>query len=243
VLAAADGAVLHAQPEAEGNSFTVRITHTFDGRTAYATDYTNLGSLAAGISPGARVTRGQIIGSAGVQTQIIGRTTVTWGMTHFQVNDFSRNEGLTNPNAVSAEAFLSASGRALFESIWKSAAYQTEWCEPFVTNSRAATFPLARTWTLQSGSLAPILEVRCPSEMSNEYTYSLRASDQSAIESGIFVVDAVIKPLAIVDFRPSSGATRLGVWEVTGGTMQLNVGATGSARPSSLAGAATYVTR
>ncbi len=244
VLAAAGGAILHALPEADGGGrYTVRITHDVGGRTAYATDYTNLGSLAAGIATGATVTRGQIIGTAGVQTQTIGRTPVTWGMTHFQVNDFSRSEGLTNPNAVSAELFLSTSARAQFESIWKSAAYQTEWCEPFVTNSRGAIFPLARTWTLQSGSLAPILDVRCPSETSNEYTYSLLASDRSTIESGIFVADAVIKPLATVDFRPSSGGTRLGVWDVLGGTMQLNLAATGAPRPSSLAGAVTYITR
>lgn len=243
VLAAADGAVLNALPEPDGGGrFTVRITHSVGGRVLYATDYTNLASLAAGIAAGAAVSRGQIIGRAGVQSQTIGTTPVTWGMTHFQMNDFSRNEGLTNPNAVSAEPFLSASGRALFDSIWRSAAYQTEWCEPFVTNSRAATFPLARTWTLQAGTLAPLLDVHCPSERSNEYTYAWLAADRSAIEAGTFVVDAVRKP-PTVEFRPSSGGTRLGLWDVVGDTLQLSLGAPGAPRPSSLAGAATYTTR
>lgn len=243
VLAAADGSVQNAIPELDGGGrFTVRINHSVGGRTAYATDYTNLASLAAGIVAGAAVSRGQAIGRAGVQSQTIGTTPVTWAMTHFQMNDFSRNEGLTNPNAVSAEPFLSASGRALFDAIWRSAAYQTEWCEPFVTNSRAATFPLARTWTLQSGTLAPILDVRCPSESSNEYVYSLLAADRSTIEAGTFVADPVKKP-STVDFRPSSGGTRLGLWDVVGDTLQLNLGAPGASRPPSLAGAATYTTR
>ena len=243
VLVAADGSVQNAQPEASGGHFTVRINHNVGERTAYATDYTNLGSLAAGISPGAQVTRGQVLGSAGVQTLTIGTTTVTFGMTHFQMNDFSKNEGLTNPNAVSAKPFLSTAGRTLFDSIWRSAAYQTEWCEPFVTNSRGATFPVTRTWTLQSGPLAPILEVQCVSTMSNQYTYALLALDRSTIESGILVADAAKKPLATVDFFPSSGAARLGVWEVLSDVLQLSLGEPGAARPSSLAGAAIYTTR
>lgn len=243
VLAAADGSVQNAVPEPDGGGrFTVRINHSVGGGASYATDYTNLASLAAGIAAGAAVSRGQVIGQAGVQSQTIGTTPVTWAMTHFQMNDFSRNEGLTNPNAVSAEPFLSGSGRALFDSIWRSAAYQTEWCEPFVTNSRAATFPLARTWTLQSGTLAPILDVRCPSDRSNEYVYSLLAADRSTIEAGTFAVDPVKKP-STVDFRPSSGGTRLGLWDVVSDTLQLNLGAPGAARPSTLLGAATYTTR
>ncbi len=243
VLAAADGSVQNAIPEAGGSGrFTVRINHSVSGRVVYATDYTNLASLAAGIVAGAAVSRGQVIGQAGVQSQTIGTTPVTWGMTHFQMNDFSRNDGLTNPNAVSAEGFLSSSGRALFDSIWRSAAYQTEWCEPFFTNSRAATFPLARTWTLQSGTLAPILEVRCPSELSNEYAYSLLAADRSTIEAGTFVADPLKKP-STVDFRPASGGTRLGLWDVVSDSLQLNLATTGAPRPSSLAGAATFTTR
>ena len=243
VRAAADGLVLNAMQEPSGSRFTVRINHSVGGRVEYATDYTNLSSLAPGVVAGAAISKGQVIGEAGVQSQTIGTTPVTWGMTHFQMNDFNRNEGLTNPNAVSAELFLSSSSRALFESIWRSAAYQTEWCEPFVTNSRATLFPLSRTWNLQSGVLAAILEVRCPSASSPEYTYSLLNADRSTVESGGFVADPVKKPLPTVDFRSSSGGIRLGVWEVVSDTLQLNLGAVGVARPSSLAGGATYTTR
>lgn len=244
VLAAADGVILNGVPEMGGSGrFTVRIMHAIDGRTAYATDYTNLSALGPGISAGATVRQGQVLGPAGVQTQIIGTTQVTWAMTHFQVNDFSRNEGLTNPNAVSPEPYLSSNGRGLFASIWRGAAYQTEWCEPFFTNPRSATFPLERTWTLESAGLATILGVRCPSASSREYTYSLQASDRSIIESGVFVVDPGAKPLARVEFRPSSGSPRLGVWDIVGDTMQLNLAAAGGARPTTLVGGSMYTTR
>jgi hypothetical protein len=209
----------------------------------YATDYTNLASLASGITSGASVTRGQALGLAGVQSQTIGTTPVTWAMTHFQMNDFSKNEGLTNPNAVSAEPFLSDAGRALFETMWRTAAYQTEWCEPFHTNSRAAGFPMARTWTGQSGAPAAFLDVRCPSDRSNEYTYSLLAADRSTLESGTFTLDATKRPLSTVDLRPSTGSSRLGVWNLVSNTLYLNLGVAGGSRPSTLDGAAVYATQ
>jgi hypothetical protein len=244
VLAAADGTVQNALPEMGGSGrFTVRINHTVAGRVAYATDYTNLASLAAGIASGASVTRGQALGVAGVQSQTIGTTPVSWAMTHFQMNDFSRNEGLTNQNAVSAEPFLSAAGRALFEAIWQAAAYQTEWCEPFHTNARAAGFPIARTWTAQSNAAAASLDVRCPSDRSSEYTYALLAADSSTLESGTFVVDPAKKPLSTVEFRPTSGLPRLGVWDLVTDTLYLNLGAPGGSRPATLDGAAVYSTR
>ncbi|HLG59343.1 MAG TPA: M23 family metallopeptidase [Vicinamibacterales bacterium] len=244
VLAAAEGSVLNAMPEPGGSGrFTVRINHSVGGRVAYATDYTNLSSLAPGVVAGAAMSRGQVIGQAGVQSQTIGTTPVTWAMTHFQMNDFNRHEGLTNPNAVSPEPFLSAGGRSLFESMWRAAAYQTEWCEPFFTNSRAAGFPLARSWTLQSGTLGATLDVRCPSAASPQYEYELLATDRSTIEAGTFVLDPAKRPLSTVDFRPATGAARLGVWEVVSETLQLSLGAPGGPRPASLAGAATYTTR
>lgn len=244
VLAAADGTVQNAMPEPGGSGrFTVRVNHKVAGRVVYATDYTNLASLAAGVTAGANVTRGQVLGLAGVQSQTIGTTPVTWAMTHFQMNDFSRNEGLTNPNAVGAEPFLSAAGRALFDTMWQAAAYQTEWCEPFHTNSRAAGFPMARTWTVQSGAPAAFLDVRCPSDRTSEYTYALLAANRSTLESGTFVLDPTKKPLSTVDFRPSSGSPRLGVWNLVSDTLHLNLGAPGASRPAALDGASVYTTR
>jgi murein DD-endopeptidase MepM/ murein hydrolase activator NlpD len=243
VLAAADGTVLNVAADSQSaGRVTIRLDHAA-GSQHYATDYTNVSNVAPNISPGAMVRRGQPLGTAGTQTQFIGTTQVTWAMTHFQVNDFSRNEGLTNPNAVSPEVFLSAFGRSVFEAMWRDAAYQTQVCEPFATNSRLAVFPLSRTWTQQSGSLAARIDVRCMSENSFDYEYTFRAADGSAIESGTMRVDATVTPLPTIDTRPASGAARLGVYDIVSGTMQLNLGAAGAARPSSLSGAAVYTTR
>jgi hypothetical protein len=236
VLAAADGTIQHAVADAQGR-LTVRIDHSAQGR--YATDYTNLSDLAAGIAVGARVTRGQPLGSAGVQTQFIGTSQVTWAMSHFQVNDFGRNEGLTNPNAVSPEAHLTSRSRVLFDVIWRATAFRTEWCEPFPTNSRLAGFPIVRRWTLRSGTLPASLEVRCVSESSADYEYTSRYAD-GTLESGVLSVDATAKPLARVDMRPSSGASRLGVYNIVSGTMELSLGAAGAARSATLADASVY---
>ncbi len=161
VLAAADGTVQNVTADsAAAGRYVIRIDHVV-GQAHYATDYTNVSAIAPGVAPGQTILGGSPLGTAGTQTQFIGSSLVTWAMTHFQVNDFSRNEGLSNPNAVSPEAVLSAAGRATFETIWQTAAYQTEWCEPFATNSRLAGFPIPRTWTIQSGSLPEHLDVRC----------------------------------------------------------------------------------
>ena len=74
-------------------------------------------------------------------------------------------------------------------------------------------------------------------------TYALKNADGSSIESGTFSVDAVKKPLSLVDFTPSSGSPRLGVWDIVSDTLQLGLGAPGATRPSSLSGAAVYTTR
>jgi murein DD-endopeptidase MepM/ murein hydrolase activator NlpD len=240
ILAAADGEVSNAVLLDDGR-YSVRLYHRV-GSGSYATDYTNIASLAAGIGKGTTVSRGQTLGSAGVQSQMIGTTQVTWGMTHFQVNDFSRNEGLTNPNAVSPEPYLSPSSHALFETLWQTAAYNSEWCEPFFTGSRLATFPVTRAWTLQSGSLPAIIEIQCISGTTNQMTYALQNADRSPIESGAFSIDPAKKPLSTVTLTPSSGSPRLGVWNIVSDTLQVNLGAPGAARPSSLGGAAVYAT-
>jgi murein DD-endopeptidase MepM/ murein hydrolase activator NlpD len=239
VRAAADGTIQHVVPDSHmSGRFTIRIDHV-GGVARYATDYTNLSDIAAGIAAGVSVTRAQPLGTAGVQTQFIGTSQITWAMTHFQVNDFSRNDGLTNQNAVSPAEFFGPSALSLFNAIWRNSVYRTEFCEPFPTNSRAAGFPMSRTWTLRSGSLAPRFDVRCVSE-NGDYEYVLRASDGSPIEAGAIVVDATVKPLPTVELRPTSGPARLGVYDIVGGTMELNLGAPGGSRPPSLTAASVY---
>ena len=229
VLAAAEGTVQNIVSDSNSaGRYSIRIDHAV-GAAHYATDYTNVSALAPNIAAGAAVTRGQPIGTAGTQTQFIGTFQVTWAMTHFQVNDFSRNEGLSNPNAVSPEAFLSAAGRSVFNTLWRSAVYQTEWCEPFATNSRLAGFPVSRTWSLSSGSLPARIDVRCASESALDYEYTFRATDGSEIETGTFRVNPPVKPLPTIETWPASGAGRLGVYDIVSGTMELNLGAPGAA--------------
>jgi hypothetical protein len=239
VRAAADGTVLNVVSDSQSpGRVTIRIDHAA-GSGRFATDYTNVANAL--VSAGAVVTRGQPLGTAGTQTQFIGSSQVTWSMTHFQVNDFSRNEGLTNPNAVSPESVFSAGARALFDTIWRSAAYNTEVCEPFPTNSRLQMFPLSRTWTLRSGSLPARLDIRCVSESSVDYEYTMRGGDGSIVESGVWRIDATTRPQR-VDVRPSSGAARLGVYDIVSGTMELNLGTPGGSRPSTASGGSTYAT-
>lgn len=240
VRAAADGLVLHVVADSHSaGRYSIRIDHGI-GAVHYATDYTNISDVASNVTAGATVRRGQPLGNAGTQTQFIGTSQVTWAMTHFQVNDFSRNEGLTNPNAVSPEAFLSGGGRSLFAALWRTAAYQTEWCEPFATNSRHAGFPMRRTWSLRSGSLPARIDVGCLSDGSADYEYTFRAADGSQMETGRLTVNASAKPRPTVEARPAAGLTRHGIYDIVEGTMELNLGAPGAARPSSLSGASVY---
>jgi hypothetical protein len=239
VRAAADGTILNVVADSQSaGRVTIRIDHAA-GSGRYATDYTNVANVL--VSAGATVTRGQPIGTAGTQTQFIGSTQVTWAMTHFQVNDFSRSEGLTNPNAVSPEAFLTAGGRGVFDAMWRTAAYNTEICEPFPTNSRLQVFPLSRTWTLRSGGLPARLDIRCVAENSVDYEYTMRGADGAVVESGVWRVDTSTRPQR-VDVRPASGTARLGVYDIVSDTLELNLGTPGGSRPSSLSGASTYAT-
>ena len=157
VRAAADGIVQSVFTDSFINSRSViQIQHQGGGN--YRTVYTNVESVAAGITANAPVTRGQVLGGAGVISPTTGRG-VSYAMTHFQVDDFSRNEGSTNPNSVNPETFLDPAGRTLFDTVWKTAAYDVELTEPFTGNTRDVTFPITRTWTRESGSLAARIDL------------------------------------------------------------------------------------
>jgi len=245
VRAAADGTIQNAVRDSNfAGRFSIRISHGAGSQT-YATDYTNIESLAAGIAAGAAVTRGQVLGLAGVQTQFIGSSPVTYAMTHFQVNDFTQSVGLSNPNAVSPSLYFTPAAQRLFDTLWQAAAYRQEWCEPFVANSRLGGFPFSRTWTLQSGSLPVQLEVRCVSSSSLDFEYTFRAAGGSAVETGLFQIAPTARPLTTIDLSPSTGGTRLGVYDILSDRAQLQLGALNAARPASLTGpdVSTYTTR
>jgi hypothetical protein len=238
VRAAAEGTVGNIVPDpALPGRFSIRLNHSVGGRN-YATDYTNLDGVAAGLSPGVSVTRGQVLGLAGVQSQIIGTTPTTWAMTHFQVNDFTQNEGLTNPNAVSSEVWLSPAARAHFAVLWAAAFYPQEFTEPFASNSRLTPFPLTRTWTAASGSVARIDFTRADPATA-AHTYAIRTSSGDLVESGT----ATTTPRtgqSDIDLVTAGGSIRRGVYDILDRTMRLNLAAPGAPRPATLDGAVVF---
>ena len=239
VLAAADGVVQSVLPS-EGQEFGIQITHTVNGRAAYRTIY-GVRTVAAGVSAGATVRAGEPIGTVASYTRTIGTITVTYGFTHFQLDDFSSNAGLTNQNAVSPERFLNEEARRLFEAMWQDAFYPQEFVEPFATNPRDVTFPMRRVWSLQSGNLAAHLEVTRANAFASDFSYVMRDGVGTAIESGRMEIDALAKPSSTLDFIPAgSPQRRRGVYAILDGTMRLDYGAPGAPRPASLGGAATY---
>lgn len=240
VVAAADGTVQSVLPSEGGSAFGIQITHFVGGRAAYRTVY-GVGTVAPGVAPGAPVTAGQPLGTVSSYTRTIGTITVTYGFTHFQLDDFSANDGLTNTSAVSPEVFLDGGARQVLASIWRAAFYPQELVEPFVTNTRTVSFPMTRAWILQSGGLAPRLELTRDGPFANGFSYVMRDRAGAVTETGSVEVEPLAKP-STMDLLPTGGQRRRGVYSIVGGSMQLDYGAPGAARPASLAGAATYTT-
>lgn len=240
--APADGTVSSIVADPSSPSlFTMQISHGTSQR--YRTDYTNLASIATGVAVGTKVTAGQAIATPATITAFIGSRQVTYAMTHFQFDDFQQNIGQTNPFAVNPESYLSASGRSVFETIWTAAAYSGELCEPFPGNTRDVNFPLTRTWTQASGTLAArIAFTRNDPVGGGSYTYAFINASGAVVEDGAATVDATASPLSTIDFQPASGGTRRGVWDVVSETMRIDYGAPGASRPGSLAGASVFKT-
>ena len=241
VRAAADGVVQSVFTDSFINSRSViQIQHQGGGN--YRTVYTNVESVASGITANASVTRGQVLGNAGVIAPTTGRG-VSYAMTHFQVDDFSRNEGSTNPNSVNPETFLDPAGRALFDAVWRTAAYDVELTEPFTGNTRDVTFPITRTWTRESGSLAARIDLVRRDASSNVHTYVMYDGAGAVTERGSISAFAPTGSQSSIDFQPQGGAARQGLIDIVGGTMRLDLPAPGAARPGDLSGASVYRTQ
>ncbi|MBI4546272.1 MAG: M23 family metallopeptidase, partial [Gemmatimonadetes bacterium] len=126
VRAAAAGVVqsVLAEPETP-DRVTIQIQHSVGGK-AYRTVYTNLVSVAAGVAPGAPIAEGQVLATAGALTLRVGTRTVTFAMTHFQVDDFSQRAGSSNEHAINPYAVLREGARPVLDAIWSQAAYNQE---------------------------------------------------------------------------------------------------------------------
>ena len=243
IRAAADGTVQSVFSDAfTPTRFTVQLMHR-DASGTYRTVYTNVEGVPPGIAANAVVSRGQVLGTAGAQTLTQGGRTTSYAMTHFQVDDFSRNQGSTNPNAVNPETFLDAAGRDGFEAIWRTAAYNAEITEPFTGNDRDVPFPLTRTWTRESGGQASRIDVTRRDGASNVFTYALFDGAGAVVERGTLTFEGVASGLSTFDLRSEGGSTRQGVADIVGDTMRLDLAAPGAARPLNLAAASVYRTR
>jgi hypothetical protein len=243
VRAAADGTVLSVTPDPVlGGRSTVQVEHSA-GEHFYRTVYTNLSSLAADFAAGDAIAQGQVLGVAGSVTATVGTASVTYAMTHFQIDDFDFYAGsIPNPNAVSPELLLNAEGRAVFDRIWPLAVFAAELTEPFATNPRAAAFPLTRTWMLESGEgPAGISFTRRDARAAGEYQFAILAESGTALEAGAVILGYTSRPLQTIDLvAPTS--VRLGVYDVIDDRLRLAIGAPGAPRPANLSAAAIYRT-
>jgi hypothetical protein len=230
VLAAADGIVTSVTPDAHDPSRSrVQLRHPRD-RGDYMTDYSNLAGVI--VSAGAIVSRGQALGAAG--TFVDGRS----GMTHFQVADPTRSQPAVPESAiVSPQGFLTDAARADLDGIWATAAYRAEWCEPFLTNPRGATFPLTRTWTADNAGAVTRIVVTCPNDTA-DMTWVAYAGD-AAVEQGTVSLNFSARPTTL-DVRLSTGETRRGLYDIVSGTLRLALAAPGQPRPAALDAAARF---
>lgn len=242
VRAAAAGTVLGVSDDAfAAGRFTVQLEHVV-GSHYYRTVYTNIGTLAAGIEHNAIVRAGQALGTAGTISAMVGMQSVTYAMTHFQLDDFEYYREVPNPNAVSPETFLGAQARSFFAALWGQAVFGQELVEPFISNPRTLAFPASRTWTRAGGSGPDgIRFTRRSSAASSEYDYALLADSGSPIEAGTVTLSYAAKPFATIDLV-SPTSRRLGIYDIVSNEMRLALAAPGAPRPSDLAGASVYRT-
>lgn len=207
----------------------------------YLIDITNLMNVPASLQKGLRVSRGQVIGTAGPIGFGSNPSSFTPSMIHFGVSDPNTNEPNIAPHSVSPDKFMSAEARAQLAAIWQNAAYVSEWCEPFLDNDRQALFPKSRTWTLTSGSTPARVVAGCTSD-GFATQYSFVDGNGATLETGSMTVGWSARPTT-VDFTSSTGTRRLGLYDIVSETMRLSLGAPGAGRPASLAGASTYSTQ
>ncbi len=238
VYTAADGVVQSASTDNDGRS-AVQVQHN----QRFRTNYVGLAELDPAMKVGTQVKAGQRMGVPAVNTQMVGTVTKTWAAFHFQLDDFTVNYGLSNGFAVSPEAHLDETGRAVFEKLWSQAAYTQEMCEPFPSNPRNVQFPLTRTWTRQSGGLSTRVDFTCRGPLSSAYGYAFFDGTGAVLERGTFEPQSLGPEWTAFDLLPDGGSQRRrGLMRIVSDAMQLDYSAAGGARPSGLEAASTYRT-
>ena len=245
IRAAHGGSFRYTTDSRDPNLKTVTIEWQENGLN-FQTFYTNVSILEPGIDNGVTVATGQAFGTAGTITATVNNQTRTYAMTHFQFADNRVNYGLTNFSALSPEPFFSATARADLAAIWQKMQYHQMICEPYLTTSRGMIpYPVVtRRWARESGSLANVIEFTCDFSSSSASAYSYRFLDAAglATETGIVVVSAVVGGTSSIDFTPSGGGTRRGVFTAKDSSLRIDYAAIGAARPVDLGAASAYIT-
>ncbi len=223
------------------DKLTLQLNFT-DGGKNYRLVYTNVSQLEAGVADGATVVRGQALGTAGSQTLTqSGGVPVTYAMTHFQLDDFSFNYGLTNATAVSPVRFFSAAAQADLASIWSMSAYRQMLCEPHLTGHRGllANPAITRTWSRTGGDLANRIDFRCDFASGGATDYALYDADGGVTETGTVAITPVVGGNTTLDLT-SAGGTRKGIVFAKDTAMRIAYSAPGGVRPADFAGASEY---
>jgi hypothetical protein len=236
VRAAAAGTVLSVDPDPDTpGRFIVVLEHVV-GTHFYRTHYANLVNVGSDVVVNELVLARQTIGTAGAITATIGGATVTYAMTHFQLDDLEFHREVPNPKAVSPEPFLNPEGKVLFDRIWATAAYFQELVEPFATNARETTVT-TRTW-MRAGGDGPA-GIRFTRQGST-YTYELLAESGTVVEVGTVSLAATPRPSTLDLVSPT--ATRLGSYDIMSNELLLTLANPGSSRPASVTAANVYRT-
>jgi hypothetical protein len=237
VRAAATGRVFSVEPDVISLGRTAVVLEHVVGAHFYRTHYTNLSVVSSEVVVDAEIIAGQTIGTAGTITATIGDASITYAMTHFQLDDLEFHREVANPKAVSPEPFLSAAAKPLFDRIWNTAIYFHELVEPFATNPRQTSIT-ARTWTRAGGNGPAGIRF---TRRGTTYTYELLAESGTAIEVGDVVLRLSTRPATIDLISPT--ATRFGVYDIVSGEMRLTLASPGVTRPATLDSTHVYRTR
>ena len=236
VRAAAAGTVLSVEPDPDTpGRFIVVIEHVV-GTHFYRTRYSNLVDLAGEVVVDGVLVARQAIGTAGAITTAVGGATITYAMTHFQLDDLEFHREIANPKAVSPEPFLNPEAKQLFDRIWSTASYFQELVEPLATNARETTVTTL-TW-MRAGGDGPA-GIRFTRQGST-YSYQLLAESGTVIEAGAVALSPTARPSTIDLVSPT--ATRFGSYDILSNELRLTLANPGTARPSSVAAANVYRT-
>ena len=235
VRAAAAGTVFSIEPDLISLGRTTVVLEHVVGEHFYRTHYSNLATVAADLDVDDLVIAGQPLGTAGTVTTTFLNATVTYAMTHFQLDDLEYHREIANPKAVSPEPFLNAAGKSLFDRIWTSAIYFEEPVEPFATNPREA--PVTQRIWMKAGGDGPagIRFMR----VGTAYTYELLAESGTVVEVGSATMQRLSAGPASITLV-SSTATRLGVYDILSNEMRMSLANPGEARPADLTAASIY---